>query len=91
MATTTTEEKKPKTIPMKWLKLGEAKDPEFGKDYFLYADVGNKELSTPDFQVGNLAGIKQVPSGKQFSWNVEGQEDERTYFTHYAICKPPVE
>jgi hypothetical protein len=74
-----------------WLKLGEGKDPVFGDQYFLYANTGTKEVPKHDYQVGALAGINSFKEGKKYSWFVEGQEDERNHFTHYASCSAPVE
>lgn len=80
-------EKKPKTTPMRWLKLGEAKDPEFKKSYLLFAKAG----SLNEYQVGILAGIKQTETGKQYTWDIQGAEDSLSHYTHYAIINPATE
>lgn len=85
------QEKKQRNTGMKWLKLGVDKDPEFGVQYFLFGNSGSKEKPKDDYQVGALAGINSLPEVKQFSWFIEGQEDERKHFTHFAVAKKPVE
>lgn len=79
--------RQPKTVPMKWLELGVAKDPVFGEQYFLFRLEGKE----PRYSVGALAGINTVVEGKVYSFYVEHEEDQKSNFTFYAICKPPVE
>lgn len=76
---------------MKWLKLGEDKDPDFGVQYFLFGNNGSKEKPKEDFQVGALAEINTVPEGKKYSFFIENVDDQQKHFTHYSIAKPPVD
>jgi hypothetical protein len=92
MATkTTSPDRKPKTSPMKWLKLGEAKDPEFNKMVFLY------DSKVPKVEAANIGWLKAIESeiGKKvykFCIGDDGDKDiVNSGFTHYAIIKAPVE
>lgn len=80
--TTSTTEKTTRTPSMKWLRLGEDKDPEFEKHLFL--TDGNK------FHCGVLEKIEQVQVGKKYSFNLglyEGATDViASNMTHY--CNP---
>lgn len=72
-------DKKTRVVGMKWVKLGEGKDPEFDEPVFLY----NKT----NWKVGYLKGITKENTGKVFMFMVGDTEYDD--FTHYCIPKPP--
>lgn len=76
---------------IKWFKLGTDPDPDFTNRYFLYGNTGTSQTPIEDYQVGTLAEINTYSDGKKFTWNVEGQDDQRNHFTHFALCVKPVE
>lgn len=64
--------------PMLWQRLGEGKDPEFNKQYFL--------TNGEDFYVGQLESIRQTETGKAYGWNIDGEDEPRFGSTHF--CEP---
>lgn len=93
MSTETTT--KTRTTPMRWIKLGEGKDPEYDKDYFL--------TDGHDFYKGFLQSTQETSAGKVYNFAVgkkETQDEEgedaialivNTDITHYAIPTKPAE
>jgi hypothetical protein len=72
---------KTRTPSMKWIKLGEGKDPEFEKELFLTDGKG--------FYSGSLIKIEQEQAGKKYSFNVGlddiGKDVIKTDITHYCV------
>lgn len=85
MATLIVENADTKTriVGMKWLKLGEAKDPQFGERYFLVDKDG-------DFYTGSLNGINQTKAGIEYSFDLPGVDEPVTNITHYCVPKSPL-
>lgn len=82
---------KPRNTGMKWQKLGEAKDPEFDKQLFLYDPDEQKEYYTS----GYLVSIESKSEGKVYTFEM-GYTDTGALVTsktvtHFAIPKPPVD
>jgi hypothetical protein len=73
---------KTRTPSMKWIKLGEGKDPEF--DNTLFLTDGSMVFT------GRLVKIEQTEKGKIFSFEVgndsDGMEKVVSSMTHY--CYP---
>lgn len=65
-------------VGMKWVKLGEGKDPEWGVSLFLYRRVGDKDC----YAVGELHKIESLKDGKQYEFLADNQEPDT--FTHWA-------
>lgn len=80
--------RQPKTVPMKWLKLGEAKDPEFRTEVFLFRPDHENE---PYYTIGNLREKKETDETMVYGFHNNMTGEVETDFTFYAICKPPVE
>lgn len=83
-----TTETKPRKQFMKWLKLGEGKDPEFEKIVFLYDE---KAKEGENLNIGCLTSKAVKASGIKYGFitpaSQENDEDpEETRFTHY--CNP---
>lgn len=77
-----TAESEPRTRKqfMKWIKLGEGKDPEFDQIYFLYGEV-------PGIDHGVLISIVQKPSAKEYTFC--GADGESSKYTHYCLPTEP--
>jgi hypothetical protein len=88
----TTTQKKPRTPSMRWQKLGEDKDPEFGTPVFLYDEKANEG---DQYDIGRLTTKTQKVYGFQYGFitpvSVENDEHpEVTRFTHYCTPVEPV-
>lgn len=83
--------RKPPTHGMKWVKLGQGKDPEFNKWYFLF----DPTLSDK-FYIGMLIGKNVTGTGIVYTWELLGRDEsgveiETKTITHYCEPKPPVD
>lgn len=83
MPTQTIPEKKTRISSMKWIKLGEGKDPEFNKLYFLFSEESS------GFDLGTLDKIEETEKGKKFIFRCGEFDNE--HITHYAIPTKPAE
>lgn len=84
---------KTRTTPMRWIKLGEGKDPDFRIPVFLCDQLIGDPLAT--FEMGWLKNISHEEEGKSYGF-VIGYDEERGdiiehRFTHYAIPTKPAE
>lgn len=76
---------------IEWSKLGVDKDPEFNKTYLVFGILGSKEHSVEDFRTGMLDSINILSTGSKYHWQVDGDDNPRNHFTHFALCVKPVE
>lgn len=85
-----TEVARTRIVGMKWLKLGEDKDPAFEKVLFL-AHV-NDSGKVEQWAAGELKGIEIEPKGKVYKFTRQGDDptEFHTGFTHYAYPTIPV-
>lgn len=89
---TTNVEEKPRTriVGMKWVKLGEGKDPEFKTDLFVcQLDAQGHVI---DYGCGQLKGIEIESNRKIFKFILAGHDPTipDSSFTHYAIPTIPI-
>lgn len=81
----------PRNTGMKWQKLGEAKDPEFDKQLFLYDPAQEYPYAS-----GYLISTESTAEWKVYTFEMEGYTDTGALVTsktvtHFAIPKPPVD
>jgi hypothetical protein len=67
---------------MLWQKLGEGKDPEFKKQYFLTNNAGF-------YWTGHLLSIIDNEEGKKYLFKLSTQEKPADDITHFCIPVQP--
>ena len=76
---------KTRTPSMKWIKLGEGKDPEFDQPLFLT----NGDI----FYAGLLTKIERTPEGKKYFFSIgpdgSGEDVITDRLTHYSVPVAP--
>lgn len=83
------KDRKPPTHGMKWIKLGEGKDPEFKTTYILYRWPNDNQL--PYYTTGVLKSKTEGETHIAYSFFDEKVGETNETFTHYCHPKPPVD
>jgi hypothetical protein len=81
---------KTRTPSMKWIKLGEGKDPQFMETVFL----AGKDGTVDDFASGWLKKIEIEKGAKVYQFVIgtdpNGDDLIAKDFTHYCVPVPPI-
>lgn len=80
-----TQTRKPPVHGMKWIKLGNGKDPEFRTEYILFRKA-DKYVTT-----GKLRSKTEGESAIAYSFHDDKTGETSDLFTHYCEIKPPQE